>query len=136
MFVFSKGKPKSFNRIEDRENVSAGRKVTGKSRKPDGSLVDRNYNRVYKDKGSRWNLWTYANGGQNAVGGHPATFPIDLARDHIISWSNPGELVLDPFLGSGTAGVACKELGRNFIGIEFVQSYFDIAKKRIEEASR
>lgn len=60
--------------------------------------------------------------------GHPAVFPETLARDHIISWSGEGDTVLDPFMGSGTTGVACVNAGRKFTGIELDQGYFDIAK--------
>ena len=63
---------------------------------------------------------------------HPAIFPEQLAKDHILSWTNKGDVVLDPFMGSGTVGKMCKETHRKFIGIEIVQKYFDIAKKRIE----
>ena len=62
---------------------------------------------------------------------HPAVFPEKLAIDHIISWSNEGDLVLDPFMGSGTTGIACKKLNRNFIGIEKVEEYFNIAVERL-----
>jgi site-specific DNA-methyltransferase (adenine-specific) len=65
---------------------------------------------------------------------HPAPFPEALARDHIISWSNPGDVVLDPFLGSGTTGKMALLEGRRFIGIERVPKYFDIACCRIEDA--
>jgi site-specific DNA-methyltransferase (adenine-specific) len=67
---------------------------------------------------------------------HPAIFPEALAHDHIISWSNEGDTILDPFMGSGTTGVACVNTNRNFIGIELDPTYFDIACKRIEEAQR
>ena len=66
--------------------------------------------------------------------GHPAQFPIQLAKDHIISWSNEGDIVLDTFMGSGTTGVACLETNRRFIGIELDEQYFGIAKERIYEA--
>ena len=64
--------------------------------------------------------------------GHPAQFPLSLAEDHLISWSNEGDIILDPFMGSGTTGVACKNLNRKFIGIELDEGYFNIAKERIE----
>ena len=67
---------------------------------------------------------------------HPAMFPEKLASDHIISWSNEGDAILDPFMGSGTTGVACVNTNRNFIGIEKDPQYFEIAKERIAEAER
>ena len=64
--------------------------------------------------------------------GHPAEKPIGLL-DRLVK-ETPGDVFLDPFMGSGTTGVACAKLGRKFIGIEIEQRYFDIACKRIEEA--
>ena len=63
---------------------------------------------------------------------HPAIFPEQLAHDHVISWSNENETVLDLFMGSGTTGVACKNLNRNFIGVELEKEYFEIAEERIK----
>ena len=80
----------------------------------------------------RYNIWYFQN--VNKYISHPATFPEHLANDHIISWSNAGDLVLDPFMGSGTTGVACVNTGRRFIGIELDQGYFEIAKTRIMKA--
>ena len=64
---------------------------------------------------------------------HPATFPKKLVTNCIIACSNKNDVVLDPFMGSGTTGVACKELGRNFIGIEIDKKYFEIAQRRINQ---
>lgn len=64
---------------------------------------------------------------------HPTIKPVNIIKNLIINSSNPGEIVLDPFMGSGTTGVACKELGRDFIGIEIDKKYYDIAKERIGE---
>jgi site-specific DNA-methyltransferase (adenine-specific) len=71
--------------------------------------------------------------GKQAVNGHPAPFPFTLARDHVLSWSNPGDVVLDPFVGSGTTLVACAELGRKGIGIEISGEYASIARARLEK---
>ena len=67
--------------------------------------------------------------------GHWCPYPYlaKMGDDHIISWSNKGDTVLDPFMGSGTTGVACKNLNRNFIGIELDKEYFKIAEERINE---
>lgn len=63
---------------------------------------------------------------------HPCPVPVEIMRRIILSTTNPGDTILDPFMGSGTTGVACKELGRNFIGIEISQIYFEVARRRIE----
>lgn len=70
------------------------------------------------------------------VGGHPAAKPTSAMRWLVHKVAMPGELVLDPFMGSGTTGVACMDISRHFIGIEREPSYFDIACERIENAQR
>ena len=133
MFVFSKGKPKTFNPIKDRPNKYAGTKIHGTYRNQDGSITKRNEKwkeKVVSKYGKRNNVWHIPSEKKNKTG-HPAVFPLQLAKDHIISWSNEGDTVLDPFMGSGTTGVACKELNRNFIGMELDEEYFKIAKERI-----
>jgi len=65
---------------------------------------------------------------------HPAIMPEALANDHIISWSNEGDVVLDPFMGSGTTGKMALLNNRRFIGVELSPEYVEIAKKRIEDA--
>ena len=74
------------------------------------------------------NVWEYAS---CSVKGHPAPFPEQLAQDHIISWSNEGDIVLDPFMGSGTTAIACINTGRNFIGFEIDKNYYEAALERI-----
>lgn len=66
--------------------------------------------------------------------GHPCPKPIEVMRFIVVRGTLEGMTVLDPFMGSGTTGVACVQTGRNFIGIEIDEGYFNIAKKRIEEA--
>ena len=63
---------------------------------------------------------------------HPAVFPLELPMKHIETWTNKGDVVLDCFMGSGTSGIACKLLKRDFIGIEINEIYFNLAKKRID----
>jgi DNA modification methylase len=86
-----------------------------------------------KEYTCRGNIWEYAVGGKSV--GHPAVFPEKLARDHIISWSNEGDTILDPFAGSGTVGKIAKQLNRNCILIEKDPEYCEIAEKRINEIS-
>ena len=126
MFVISKGKPKSINLIKDRKNKYVG-KVGGNKR---GGLCTR------AEFGTRFNVWRYANGRDNSTKDrlafkHPAIFPEKLANDHILSWSNEGDIVFDPFMGSGTTGKMAKLNNRKFIGIELDETYFNIAKERI-----
>ena len=87
----------------------------------------------------RNNIWRYVVGyghiAENKIAHeHPAIFPLKLAEDHIKSWSNEGDTVLDPFLGSGTTAIACLNLNREFVGFELDEKYFDIAQKRIADA--
>lgn len=138
MFIFSKGKPKTTNLIADRTNIHAGEKIHGKERQEDGSLrlkhaVRKGKNSTIKDKGIRFNIWKYSNdriqSGNKDKFLHPATFPDDLAKDHIISWSNKGDTVLDIFAGSGTTLRMAKELKRNYIGFEISKKYFNLINK-------
>ena len=130
MFVLSKGKPKAMNFIRDRDNVRGGVKESTVSRGMDkNGISGKRVQKTAEIKGKRKNIWKYGVGGGNT--GHPAVFPESLARDHIISWSNEGDLVFDPFMGSGTTGVACSNLNRKFIGIELDENYYEIAKQRI-----
>lgn len=138
MLVLSKNKPEKFNLIIDRENRFLRRWGAGKKvRDKDGNFSFRK-NHEIKKYGRRFNIWRYNNGGQGYGGDtysdeHPATFPEQLANDHIISWSNENDLVFDPFCGSGTTGKMAIRNNRNFIGIEKVEKYYNISKKRIEE---
>ena len=131
MFVFSKGKPKAMNFICDHKTTAGGRIQKkdacinkGKQKDGVGTFVRNEYSR-------RTNIWRITIGKNKETQGHPAPFPEQLAKDHIISWSNEGDTVLDCFMGSGTTGVACVNTNRNFIGIELDENYFKIAKERI-----
>jgi site-specific DNA-methyltransferase (adenine-specific) len=127
MFIFSKGKPNTYNEIKDVASKNAGKTVTSSKRNPDGSI--RRYGKVtISDFQARSNIWKIR---QETRSKHPAPFPEKLAKDHILSWSNEGDTVLDCFMGSGTTGVACKNLNRKFIGIEKDETYFKIAQDRI-----
>jgi DNA modification methylase len=130
MFIFSKGSPSRLNFIRDRENVRGGatESTVSSGMNKNGMSGDR-VCRTATQLGKRKNIWKYGVGGGDT--GHPAVFPEKLAHDHIISWSNEGDMVLDPFMGSGTTGKMAKQLGRNFIGIELDKDYYEIAKQRI-----
>lgn len=136
MFVFSKGNPKTVHLIRDKVNRSAGQRKgpTSKERAKDGRLRVTNAGitgRVTPEYGVRTNVWDIPAESINRTG-HPAIYPVRLAGDHIRTWSEPGDVVLDPFMGSGTTGVAAVKLKRDFIGIEICPEYYAAAKARIE----
>jgi len=142
MFVLSKKtKPKTAHLLCDKPNRWAGYTHFGSGtiRKKDGTLVERNIKPI-PEFSPRNNIWKY-NTGKNystkdAVAfEHPAIFPEDLARDHILTWSNESDLVLDPFMGSGTTAVCCIETNRNYIGYEVDETYYDVCNRRIQEHS-
>jgi len=135
MFVFSRGAPKHFNGIKDWRNKWAGSAMHGTDRNPDGTTKPINgMGRPVPAEGLRRNWWVVSNAYTGETAGHPAPMPYSMAADHITTWTAYGETVLDPFMGSGTTGVACVKLGRKFIGIEIEPKYFDIACRRIEDA--
>ena len=135
VFVFSKSKVNTFNPIQEACRY-AGVGTSPTSRDINGNLISKG-RRVIKDTKKKGNVWTYSAGAGKSTKdkiahAHPAIFPEQLVQDHIISWSNEGDLVFDPFLGSGTTAKIAKKLNRNFIGIEKVEEYFDIAQERIK----
>tara|TARA_R110000796_G_scaffold169744_1_gene286569 strand:- start:59 stop:814 length:756 start_codon:yes stop_codon:yes gene_type:complete len=132
MFILSKGKPKTFNPIKDRKNKHAGTFQHGTVNQVDGGKkqVTTHNKKRFTEYGQRHNLWNITPCKQRSIK-HPARFPESVVHDHIISWSNVNEVVLDPFLGSGTTCKIAKQLNRNYIGIDVSQDYIDIAKERI-----
>jgi DNA modification methylase len=131
MFVFSKGNPRC-NLLCDKENKWAGHTNWGQNTQYDknGNLKKTGNIKPIPSHSARNNIWKYSVG-FNGIKGHPAVFPEKLAEDHILSWSNEGDTVFDPFMGSGTTGKMAKQSNRNFIGIELDPEYFKIAEARI-----
>ena len=136
MFILCKGKIKTFNPIKDKPNKWAGTKNHGTIRIDGDNIKPVSNNSVIKKYGQRYNIWDISPVRQAGKNKHPAPFPLQLSKDHIISWSNESDTVLDCFMGSGTTGVACVNTNRNFIGMELDPQYFEIAKKRIEDAEK
>lgn len=132
MFVLSKGKPKSANIICDKPNKRGGEIQHGSIRQADGSTrkTTQYGKKKVNEYGRRHNLWMIAPEMSNAKRCHPAQFPEQLAHDHIVSWSNEGDIVLDPFLGSGTTRIAAYDLNRQFIGFEISEEYFRLQEER------
>ena len=140
MFVLSKGKPKTFNEIRV-PCSTAGEKLGGskRQRQVNGELkaITLTHQEVQQTK-RKGNVWEYGVGNNKTTKDkyafkHPAIFPEKLAQDHILSWSNEGDIVFDCFMGSGTTGKMALLNNRNFIGIEKVNDYFEISKQRIEK---
>lgn len=134
MFIFSTGKLKTFNPIKDRKTIHGGKRVNGTVRQKDGSTKSMSKIITINEYGQRFNIWDMSPQRQNGKNAHPAPFPEQLAHDHILSWSNEGDTILDPFMGSGTTGKMAKQLNRDFIGIELDPEYFKVAKERIVKA--
>lgn len=134
MFVLSKGKPKTFNPIKiptiniGKTNDWGGRKtemdVNQCRRHRDSEILTTKEDKIHS------NIFIYSIGGETT--GHPAVFPEKLCADHITSWSNEGDLVYDPFMGSGTTGKMALKLKRDYIGSEISEEYTKLANKRID----
>lgn len=129
MFVMFKGKPKTINLLRDRKNQPGKSNGFG-SRLPDGSKKLEKYD--IPEFGRRMNVWKI---NPSNEGLHPAPFPESLARDHILSWSNEGDVVLDCFCGSGTTPKQAKELSRKYVGIEISIEYVQLIEKRLAATS-
>lgn len=135
MFVLSKGKPKTINLIRDRKNKDerGGDKSTKRLR--DGSLLAQKRG-GYSKYGRRTNVWKYLIGKGHSASDdiaykHPAIFPEKLVKDHIISWSNKGDIVYDPFIGSGTTAKVAILNNRKYIGSEIYNKYCKLAEERL-----
>jgi len=141
MFVFSKGKPKTFNPIMEKckyAGSSTDRPKTKKGSRSDNSAIRSKDGggKVVKEYKIKGNIWEYKTGGGHSsrdkiAFNHPAIFPEELASDHIISWSNPGDFVLDPFCGSGTTCKMAHLNNRKWIGIDISEEYVKIGMERI-----
>lgn len=134
MFIFSKGKPQHFTFLRE-PSKTAGETRNFFSRNPDGTQrldrKEKTKNHTVLETKPRTNVWLMGRVPNSERTKHPAQFSEQLAKDHILSWSNEGDIVLDPFSGSGTTCKVAKELYRNYIGFEISKEYCDIAEQRI-----
>tara|TARA_Y100000996_G_scaffold321097_1_gene257229 strand:- start:231 stop:1043 length:813 start_codon:yes stop_codon:yes gene_type:complete len=138
MFVFSKGKPKTTNLLKDKKNKYGGTQTFGDvtRREKDGTLTNKG-RKTINEFGIRTNIWKYNNGKgfttkDDIAYQHPAIFPEKLVQDHMLSWSNEGDIVYDCFMGSGTTAKVAIENNRDYIGSEISKEYYDIIQKRLE----
>jgi len=139
MFIFSKDIPKTFNPILV-PCSQAGKTLTGTKRQGGNDDLSpvHGLNKKTKAYRTKGNLWFYPSGFQKTTKDkiafqHPAIFPDMLAQDHILSWSNEGDTVLDPMAGSGTVAKMCEKLNRRWIACEISEEYCEIAKQRIKQ---
>ena len=141
MFVFSRGVPKTAAVIRDKPNLMAGKtdRKVGLGRSGDGKNYRQSDRFEFALFGSRTSVWDYKIGWGNTVGKsesqvtHPAAFPYRLAADHIRSWSEPGDTVLDPLAGSGTVGRAAVNLGRRALMVEVNPEYCAAITRRMAQ---
>ena len=134
MFVLSKGFPKTFNPIKDKVNKTFGRLKYGTIRLPNGRVqLQSSQGRPIQEFGQRHNIWDVFPEKRNTHRLHPAMFSEQIAKDHILSWSNKGDTVYDPFSGSGTTVIASLQTGRKFIASEISAEYFLISENRITQ---
>ena len=143
MFVLSAGTPSAIHLIADRKPLQAGRVRIDKtvpSRDAIGVHSNIDKASITSDAGVRSNIWRYVVGYNNAARDylpsheHPAIFPYALAADHIRTWTNPGDVVLDPMAGSGTTLRAAKDLGRLAVGVEIHADYLPIITGRMAQS--
>lgn len=132
MFVLAKGKPAIFNPLKT-NTVRNGFEMVVYSKGADA--VNKKVLKELKKEKTLCNIWEFAVGLHGSTSdreafNHPAIFPEKLAEKHILSWSNPGDLVLDPMCGSGTTCKMALKHGRAFIGIDISREYIEIAKRR------
>lgn len=135
MFILSKNKPKTFNAIREKTLATGKEKYTG-TQQENGKFTD--YGKKRNLERDKYNIWSVKVGSNQTTKDkiafkHPAIFPEKLVNDHIISWSNYGDLVYDPFMGSGTTAKMAILNTRNWIGSEISKEYCEIAEKRINE---
>ena len=138
MFVLSKGKPKTANLLRQKTKWRKDTNQVSTCRNADGSTSAMKYEKGKEDR-ILDNVWLINTGYMRTTKDkfaykHPAMFPEELCEKHILSWSNEGDIIFDCFMGSGTTGKMAVLNNRRFIGIELDDGYFNIAKKRIEDA--
>lgn len=141
MFVFSKGKPVLTPIIVPRRNKWNDQRTVrtrGVTRDKNGEFTKKEV--PIKTEVKKQNVWTYVvSGGASATDKiayeHPAIYPEKLAEDHIKSWSRPGDVVLDPFMGSGTTAKAAAKLNRRYIGFEINPEYVEICQRRTAQCT-
>jgi DNA modification methylase len=140
MFVFSKGKPNTFNPIMKKNATAGSVRHSRKFRTADGEMKPGFNGKPINEYGIENNIWLIKNGMNKSTKDlvafeHPAIFPEELALKHVISWTKKGDLIYDPFMGSGTTAKISIQLGRNWVGSELDSGYCDICNRRLSTIS-
>lgn len=130
MFVFSKGKPKTFNPLM-RKTKYGGLERWSKEKNVNAETGRTLKHMVFKEYALEYNVWEMQVARNKTS--HPAVFPAELANRHISTWSNPGDIVLDPFVGSGTTAIEALKLNRHYIGFDISEEYCQMTRDRLEE---
>ena len=138
-FILSKGRPRTINLLQDKHNRYAGQVQNFNRREVDGRLIPAGRSRPISECGHRRAIWKYAAGSglttrDRYAFDHPAVMPEAMARDHILSWSRPGDLVFDPMAGAGTTCKMAVLNHRRYLGCEINPQYHEIAIRRVREA--
>lgn len=138
MFIFSKNTPKVCNHLREKKISIDRRKIFTQHRIGDERSFRKNRTVNQNDTKIRGNVWRMLAGGghhtkDKFAHNHPAIFPEDLAHDHIISWSNPGDIILDPMIGSGTVAKMAMQTGRHYLGFDISEKYCELARKRVAQ---
>lgn len=138
MFVFSKDQPKTFNPLmikrKNKYNDKRTKRIKSFTRNKYGEFTKKEVKLDFNSPVKSKNIFSYIVGGGNSVDynvKHPAAFPYQLAIDQILSWSNEGDIILDPFAGSGTTAVAAENTNRKWICIEQLEEYYYPAIMRV-----
>ena len=137
MFIFSKGSPKIFSPVLKLNKTGGDFRKKATQRKKNGEQK-KIKNRLTNEYGIDNNIWRVRNGMYKSTKDviafeHPAIMPEEIAKKHIISWSNEENLIYDPFMGSGTTAKASHILKRNWIGSEISQEYCNLAEERLKK---
>lgn len=135
IFCLSKGSPKTFYPLTEPTLGAGGVRKRHQEVKAaidrNSATRYRNEETIVKEKKYKTNILEYSVGVEQKTD-HPAIFPVALAQDQIIMWSNEGDTIFDPFMGSGTTAIACINTGRNYIGFEKEEKYYQIIQERIK----
>lgn len=141
MFIFSKGAPKTFNAITEPRRNKWNDKRTVRYRpvvRNKAGVFTKKEIEINQGEVKLQNVWSYTVSGGSVsedryAHEHPAIFPEALARDHVITWTNPGDIIIDPFSGSGTTAKMALRYGRHFLCCDTSSTYCDLSRRRIAD---